>query len=131
MVSQQATIARALKQEPCKPRDKANVWCVCRKHKQYILIYGVGSVNVSWFQLGICTRSNYPPPSDNTVQMADLVYICLDYLHKGCRDLLSFRLQRAAASRHSSLLGLGCPSAGGSLEVVLTDAKKLMCFPEA
>lgn len=131
MVSQHDAIARAPKREPRKPREKANVWRVCGKHRRYILIYGVGCVNVSWFQLGICTRSHYPPPSENTVQTAGLAYICLDYLRKGCGDLLSLRLQRAAASRHSSPLGSGCPSAGGSLEAALTDAKKLVCFPEA
>lgn len=47
MISQQDMIVCALKQEPCKLQDKANVWCVCIKHKQYILVYYLGCVNVS------------------------------------------------------------------------------------
>lgn len=49
MISQQDMIVCALKQEPRKPQDEANVWCVYKKHKQYILIYYLGCVNVCCF----------------------------------------------------------------------------------
>lgn len=75
-------------------------------------------------------NSDYPLPSESTAQMAGLVYICLDYLCKGCRDLLSFWLHRAATCC-SLLLGLGCLLASGWLKVVFPDATKLLCFSEA
>ena len=70
-------------------------------------------------------------PARTQSKWPGLVYICLDYLCKGCRNFLGFWLHRAAASRCSWPLGWGCLLVSGYLEVIFTDATKLVGFSKA
>lgn len=96
VISLQDVLVCALKQEPCEPWDKANMWGVCKKHRQYVLIHHLLVLMSSASSQKSVPKWLLPLAREDTVQMSSvhLPSLALQRL----QGFASFQLHRAATS---------------------------------